>query len=75
MKKLTIREARQSLTHLDSLLKTEEEVLITRRGRTIARVHSAEPTRKMPSHADLRDKMPRVRISSADLLRDERDAR
>lgn len=75
MKKLTIREARQSLTHLDSLLKTEDELVITRRGRVIARVHSAEPRRKMPSHADLRDKMPRVRLSSAELLRDERDAR
>jgi hypothetical protein len=41
----------------------------------IARVHAAEPRRDMPSHADLRGKMSRVRISSADLLRDERDAR
>jgi antitoxin (DNA-binding transcriptional repressor) of toxin-antitoxin stability system len=75
MKKLTIREARQSLTHLDTLLKTEDEIVITRRGQVIARVHAAEPRRNMPSHADLRGKMPRVRISSADLLRDERDAR
>ena len=43
MKKLTIREARQSLTHLDRLLETEDEVVITRRGRVIARVQSAEP--------------------------------
>lgn len=75
MKKLTIREARQSLSHLDTLLKTEDEVLITRRGLVIARVHAAEPRRNMPSHADLRGKMPRVRFSSAELLRDERDAR
>lgn len=75
MKKLTIREARQSLTHLDRILETEAEVVITRRGRVIARVHPAEPNRAMPSHVDLRAKMPRVRISSADLLREERDAR
>ena len=75
MKKLTIREARQSLTHLDRLLETEAEVVITRRGRVIARVHPAEPKRAMPSHGDLRAGMPRLRISSADLLREERDAR
>jgi len=75
MKKLTIREARQSLTHLDTLLKTEDEVVITRRGQVIARVHAAEPRRNMPSHADLRGKMPRVPVPSADLLREERDAR
>ena len=75
MKKLTIREARQSLTHLDRLLETEAEVVITRRGRVIARVHPAEPNRAMPSHGDLRARMPRARISSTDLLREERDAR
>jgi antitoxin (DNA-binding transcriptional repressor) of toxin-antitoxin stability system len=75
MKELTIREARQSLTHLDRLLETEGEVVITRRGRVIARVQPSEPKRSMPSHADLRAKMPRLTISSAELLRDERDAR
>mgnify|MGYP003429185328 CR=1 FL=1 len=70
MKKLTIREARQSLTHLDRILETEAEVVITRRGRVIARVHPAEPTRTMPTHGDLR-----ASISSAALLREERDAR
>ena len=75
MKKLTIREARQSLTHLDRILETEAEVVITRRGRVIARVHPAEPNRTMPSHRDLRAKMQPVRLSSAALLREERDAR
>ena len=75
MKKLTIREARQSLTHLDRLLETESEVVITRRGRVIARVHPAEPARTKPSHRDLRAKMPRVRVPSTDLLREERDSR
>jgi len=75
MKKLSIREARQSLTHLDALLKIEGEVLITRHGRVIARVQSAEPSRKMPSHADLRGMMPPLRIPSEELLREDRDAR
>jgi hypothetical protein len=30
MKKLTIREIRQSLSHLDRLLETEGEVMVTR---------------------------------------------
>jgi len=75
VKKLSIREARQSLTHLDRMLETEAELVITRRGRVIARVHTAEPTRTMPSHGDLRAGMPRVRISSVELLREDRDGR
>jgi len=38
MKKLTVREARQSLSHLDQLPAIEGEVTITRRGDPIAKV-------------------------------------
>ena len=38
MKKLTVREARQSLSHLERLIITEREVTITHRGKAIARV-------------------------------------
>ncbi len=38
MKKLTIRETRQALSHLDRLLSGESEVTITRHGEAIARL-------------------------------------
>ena len=77
MKKLNIREARQSLSHLESILASEGEVVITRRGRVVARVLSVEKKGKkkaMPSHKDLRMQMPRLRKGSERLVREDRDA-
>jgi antitoxin (DNA-binding transcriptional repressor) of toxin-antitoxin stability system len=75
MKTLTIRETRQALSHLDDLLSLEGEVIITRRGKPIARltqiIHKKRP---IPSHKDLRDSMPLMRRGSEDLIREDRDA-
>ena len=75
MKKLTIREARQSLSHLDRLLATEGEVMITRRGEAIARLTQINKKRPIPSHQDLRARMPRMRTGSEKKIREDRDAR
>jgi antitoxin (DNA-binding transcriptional repressor) of toxin-antitoxin stability system len=75
MKKLTIREIRQSLSHLDKLLAVEEEVMITRRGDPIARVVQVGRKRPIPSHRDLRDGMKRMHKGSESLLREDRDSR
>ncbi len=75
MKKLTIREARQSLSHLERLLIAEGEVTITRRGEPIARVMPLNRTLAIPSHRDLREKMPRLRKGSEVLVRQDRDGR
>jgi len=75
MKKLSIREARQSLSHLDRLLAVEEEVMITRRGDPIARVVQVGRKRPIPSHRDLRDGMKRMHRGSETLLRKLRDER
>ncbi len=75
MKKLTIRETRQALSHLDRLLAAEGEVTITRRGEAIARVVALGKKRTIPSHRDLREKMPRMRRGSEKLIREDRDAR
>ena len=61
MKKLTIREARQSLSHRDQLLAAEGEVMITRRGESIARLTQMGKKRPIPSHRDLRRRMPFIR--------------
>ncbi len=68
MKKLTIREARQSLSQLDRLLAVEEEVMITRRGEPIAKVVQVERKRPIPSHRDLRYEMKRMH---KDRMKDE----
>ena len=76
MKKLTIREIRQSLSHLDKLLAVEEEIMITRRGDPIARVVQVGRKRPIPSHRDLREGMKQctreARLFSARIgMRDE----
>ena len=75
MKKLTIREIRQSLSHLDKLLAVEEEVMITRRGDPIAKVVQVGRKRPIPSHRSLRDAMPRIRKGSEKLVREIREER
>jgi len=75
MKKLSIREARRSLSHLDHLLAVEGEVMITRRGEAIARVAQVSRRRPIPSHRDLREGIPRIRKGSEKLIREDRNAR
>jgi len=75
MKKLNIREARQSLSHLDRLLAVEGEVMITRRGEAIARVVQIAQKKSIPSHKKLRERMPRLRKGSEKMIREDRDAR
>jgi antitoxin (DNA-binding transcriptional repressor) of toxin-antitoxin stability system len=75
MKKLNIREARQSLARLEEILTDEGEVTIMRRGKAVARVIPVKKNRPMPSHRNLRMEMPRLRKESARLIREDRDAR
>jgi len=75
MKKLSIREARQSLSRLDRLLAVEGEVMITRRGEAIARLAHINKKRPIPSHQDLRARMPRMRTGSEKVVRKDRDLR
>jgi antitoxin (DNA-binding transcriptional repressor) of toxin-antitoxin stability system len=75
MKKLSVRETRQSLTHLERLLAEEEDLIITRRGKAIARLVRIGSPRPIPSHGDLRASMRRIRRSSAELIRADRDGR
>ena len=75
MKKLTIKEARQSLSHLDRLLATEGEVMITRRGEAVARLTQIGKKRPIPSHRDLRRRMSLMRKGSEKVVREDRDLR
>ena len=75
MKTLSIRDIRKQLTRLDDLVLREGEVVVTRRGRPIARLLPLQSKRRMPSHADLRASMPRLKNGSERHVRTERDER
>ena len=75
MKTLTIREARQALSHLDEILAAEGEITITKRGKAVARVIPLGGAMRIPSHKALREKMPYQDVASEVLIREERDAR
>jgi antitoxin (DNA-binding transcriptional repressor) of toxin-antitoxin stability system len=74
MKELSIREMRASLGQLDRLLEREGEIVLTRRGTRVARLLPMKQNRKLPSHRDLRKRMPLL-SSSAELVRADRDER
>jgi prevent-host-death family protein len=74
MKTLSIREMRAELGRLDELVNHEAELVITRRGRPIARVLPFEVRRTMPSHAEFRRRLPRLSSSVAE-IRADREAR
>jgi len=71
----TIRQPRQALSYLETLLASEGEITITRRGRPIARVTPLDRKRSMPSHRELRDKMEPMNVGSEDLIRNDRKER
>jgi prevent-host-death family protein len=75
MKTLTIREMRSALPHLDDLIAEAGEVIVTRRGRPLARILPIRPQGGMPSRAALRASMPKMKVPSEVLIREDRDSR
>ncbi len=75
MMKLSIREARQSLSTIEHLLTLEGTVTITKRGKEVARVIPINRMLVMPSHCTLRDKTPQQKTGSELLVRADRDER
>ncbi|MFM9884710.1 MAG: type II toxin-antitoxin system Phd/YefM family antitoxin [Burkholderiales bacterium] len=75
MKNLSIREVCKKLARLDELLSREGEVVVTHRGRPIARLLPLRGKEQMRSHADLRASMPRLKYGSERYVRTGRDER
>jgi len=75
MKTLSIREIRKELAQLDEMVSREGEIVVTRRGQPIARLLPLRSKQRMPSHADLRASMPRLKNGSETHIRTERDER
>jgi len=75
MRTLSVREARQALSHLDRLLIQENELIITRHGKPVAKLVRVQARRPIPSHRDLRNSMPKMAEGSEMAVRHDRDAR
>ncbi len=75
MKTLSIREMRSALSHIEELVAKEGELVVTRRGRPLARILPARPRRGIPSRAGLRALMPKLKVPSEVLIREDREQR
>jgi len=77
MHAMNLAQAKAHLSELLNTVEAGEEVVITRHGRPIARVVPATPLRQvlpMQRLAELRHQLPAWKGSSAELLRELRDA-
>lgn len=75
MKTLTIREAREGLSHPEQMFADADEVLVVRRGEPVARILPPPQKRKVRSLAAFRATMPLQDVPSEILIREDRDAR
>jgi prevent-host-death family protein len=75
MTQITIRQARAVLARLDEELAEKGEIVITRRGRPLAKIVPIREPRAVPSHRDLRARMSPLNLGSEELVRKDRDAR
>lgn len=75
MKTLSIREMRSELTHLDTLVASAGEIVITRRGKPVARLLPLVGSKPKPNHEGLRKRLPRQQVGSEVLISSERDER
>ena len=75
MKTLTIREAREGLSHPDQMFAGNDEVLVVCRGEPVARILPVAPKRKIRSLAAFRAKQKMQTSPSEVLIREDRDSR
>ncbi len=75
MQTLNIREIRSALGHLETLLNTSGEIIITKRGEAIARIVPIQGKQQRPAHEELHSLTKKLKIPSEKLLRDMRDER
>lgn len=75
MQKLSIREMRNALGHLDTLVNAAGELVVTRHGEAIARILPIHGNRARPTHEELHKLTKKSSISSEKMLREFRDER
>lgn len=80
MKTLTIREAREGLSHPDQMFADSDEVLVVCRGEPVARILPVTPSvaprkKAFRSLAAFRASQPMQEIPSEVIIREEREER
>ncbi|AAZ96848.1 prevent-host-death protein [Thiobacillus denitrificans ATCC 25259] len=75
MKTLTIREAREGLSHPDQMFADSDEVLVVKHGEPVARILPVEPKRRVRSLRAFLESQPMQTVPSEDILAEEREDR
>jgi len=75
MKTLTIREAREGLSHPDQMFADSDEVLVVCRGEPVARILPVEPKRRVRSLRTFLENQPMQTVPSEAILAEEREDR
>lgn len=73
MKTLSIREIRNQLGNLETLVAESHEIVVTRHHKPLARILPLAAAKPRPSHQALRNSLPYQEISSEQLQRLDRD--
>lgn len=76
MKTITIREAREGLSHPEQLFADNDEVIVTRHGEPVARILPISPAKpKFRSLAAFRASQPLQTVPSEVLIAEDREDR
>lgn len=75
MKELTIREAREGLSHPERMFADAIEILVVRRGQPVARILPVTPRRRLGALKDFLLQQPLQPVTSETLLDEEREDR
>lgn len=75
MREVSIREARQHISQLLKTVEAGEEVIIQKRGHSIAKLSPIKhASTGFPDRSELRNKIPTAKRSIADEIRELRDS-
>jgi antitoxin (DNA-binding transcriptional repressor) of toxin-antitoxin stability system len=75
MKTLTIREAREGLSHPDQMFADSDEILVVKHGEPVARILPVEPKRRVRSLRAFLESQPMQTVPSEAILAEEREDR
>lgn len=75
MKTLTIREAREGLSHPEQMFAEDDEVLVVRHGEPVARILPAMPKPTLRSLRSFLANQPMQTVTSEALLAEDREDR
>ena len=75
MKTLTIREAREGLSHPEQMFANNDEILVVCRGEPVARILPVRPKMRVRSLAAFRARQPMQTVPSEEIVGEDRSDR